>query len=106
MKFSLAAPTVTVFLAAIAGCVSTPTPQVAVAPVAAAPVAQRELGLTPRQHGDTTVYCRTEAAIGTRLQTMTCYTRDELPALAKRMVGNQEAVEDIRKKSLIDLSVN
>jgi len=127
MRGFSSAATAVLLLVTIAGCTTTPAARVATAAAAtaapAAPAAStlttpaaddaaataktaRDLGLAARQSNGSTVYCHSEAQIGTRLQTTTCYTKEQLPALAKRTLGNQEAVESLRRKSLVQPASN
>ena len=62
----------------------------------------RELGLAAKHRDGKTVYCRSEAPLGTRLPTLTCYFKEQLPALAKRSQQNQESVATAQRDSLVE----
>ena len=120
MKTHLPATFVTSLAAAIAGCSTAPTarapvaahaasaaakaPATAPAPVtddaAAMMAAARSLGYVPRTHNGTIVYCRTEPQIGTRVQSTTCISQEQVASAVERSVGNRDSVEDLQRKSL------
>ena len=128
MKMVLAAMTVTIILVAIPVCASAPPAPVAAAVVAAAPAAKapataakapaaaavpsaddvatatmaHDLGLAAKHRDGKTVYCRSESPLGTRLPTLTCYFKEQLPALAKRSQQNQESVATAQRDSLVE----
>ena len=124
MKTHLPATFVTFLAAAIAGCASAPTARAPVAAHAAsaaakapatAPVtddaaammaAARSLGYVPRTHNGTIVYCRTEPQIGTRVQSTTCISQEEVASAVQRSVGNRDSVEAMQKKSLLQSQGN
>ena len=114
---------------AIASCASTPSAPAAQTP-AAAPVAAstanslaatavpmtaedtatlnaaRALGYVPRNHNGTIVYCRSESQIGTRMQSTTCISEEQVAAAVQRSVGNRDSVEAMQKKSLLQSQGN
>ena len=105
------------FLAAIAGCATAPaalpTVPKTVANTAAVTTsaqatenAARALGLKPRNRNGAIVYCRSGAEVGTRFETATCYSKEELPAVLQRSLGNQETVEEMRKRALAEHAAN
>ena len=121
MKIALSTMTVTITLVAIPVCASAPPAPVAAAAVAAARAAKapaaaavpsaddvatatmaHDLGLAAKHRDGKTVYCRSEAALGTRLPTLTCYFKEQLPALAKRSQQNQESVATAQRDSLVE----
>jgi hypothetical protein len=63
--------------------------------------AARSLGYVPRNHQGTIVYCRTEPQIGTRLESTTCISQEQVASAVERAVGNRDSVEDIQRKSLL-----
>lgn len=98
-----------------ANAVSSPAVAGTKTPAASAPAADddqasikaaQQLGLKPKKRGNTMVYCRTEASVGSRFETTTCYSKDQLVALAERSRGNREAVEDARKRGLAEHASN
>ena len=116
-KYSL----IPLILVLIAGCASAPSaPTAAVANTApaakstAAPVASvaREtaairktahlLGLAPRSKNGTELYCRSAAEIGTRVESVVCYTSAQVLELEKRTQSNQDDVEALRRASLTE----
>jgi hypothetical protein len=112
-------------LSAIAGCASAPSSPGAPAAVpaataanaatqppaaAAAPLtagaeatakAARLLGYVPRNHHGTIVYCRTEPQIGTRFESTTCITAEQVASAVQRSVDNRDSVEAMQRKSLL-----
>ena len=121
MKIALSTMTVTITLVAIPVCASAPPAPVAAAAVAAARAAKapaaaavpsaddvaaatmaHDLGLAAKHRDGKTVYCRSEAPLGTRLPTLTCYFKEQLPALAKRSQQNQESVATAQRDSLVE----
>ena len=121
MKIALSTMTVTITLVAIPVCASAPPAPVAAAAVAAARAAKapaaaavpsaddvatatmaHDLGLAAKHRNGKTVYCRSEAPLGTRLPTLTCYFKEQLPALAKRSQQNQESVATAQRDSLVE----
>ena len=63
--------------------------------------AARGLGYVPRNHNGTIVYCRSESQIGTRMQSTTCISEEQVAAAVQRSVGNRASVEAMQKKSLL-----
>lgn len=114
-------------LAMISGCASTPAApaatadaQVAGPPVppalAGTPVstkvpltsdldaltkAARTQGYVPRNHNGTIVFCRTEAQIGTRLQSTSCISQADVANVVQRAEDNRTSVEALQRKSLL-----
>lgn len=62
--------------------------------------AARSLGYVPRTHNGTIVYCRTEPQIGTRVQSTTCISQEQVASAVQRSVGNRVSVEDLQRKYL------
>lgn len=58
------------------------------------------LGYSPRASGDKTVYCRREAVIGTRLETLTCLSAEQVTAMSKRSTDNQDTIAAMQKSLL------
>jgi hypothetical protein len=90
----------------VQGSVSSTTPEAAkgspAAPAtdaAATAKLAHTLGYSPRSHNGKTVYCRTEAQLGTRFPTTTCITADQVTAAAERTRGNQDTVEAVQRNS-------
>ena len=126
MKAYLPTTIVVTFIAAMAGCASAPTarapvaapaasaaakaPATAQAPLtddaAATMAAARSLGYVPRTHNGTIVYCRTEPQIGTRVQSTTCISQEQVASAVQRSVGNRDSVEAMQKKSLLQSQGN
>lgn len=118
MKVSLPGIVTVASLSAMAGCASAPTSPTspsAPAPAAAVPArtalpltadveatlkGARALGYVPRNHHGTIVYCRSEPQIGTRLESTTCISQEQVASVVQRTVGNRESVEDMQRKSL------
>ena len=121
MKICLPVITVVSMASAITGCASAPpaaTTKASPAAAAAAPApkatavpmtaedtatlnAARGLGYVPRNHNGTIVYCRSESQIGTRMQSTTCISEEQVAAAVQRSVGNRASVEAMQKKSLL-----
>ncbi len=100
-------------LSAMAACASAPTspsaPAAAVRARSALPLTAdveatlkgaRSLGYVPRNHHGTIVYCRSEPQIGTRLESTTCISQEQVASAVQRTVGNRDSVEDMQRKSL------
>jgi hypothetical protein len=119
MKPHATATSLTVLLLVIAGCAGSPPAPVPTGKVATAPATQaplgptvvpttdadtlataRRLGYVPRVHNGTVVYCRTEAALGTRFESTSCISQDQVMAAAQRTTGNQASLEDEQRHSL------
>ena len=75
-----------------------PSPDAAAAAAATAKSAHN-LGYSPRVRDGKTVYCRKEAKVGTRLETTTCVTPEQVSALIIRAQGNRESVVDLQRES-------
>jgi hypothetical protein len=124
MKVSLPGILTVVSLSVMASCASAPTspgaPAAAAVPAGTAatkrPVpsavplsadaeatmkAARSLGYVPRNHKGTIVYCRSEQQIGTRFESTTCISQEQVASAVERTVGNRDSVEDMQKKSLL-----
>jgi len=101
--------TTALVLLALGACAGTPpTPaRPAAAPVAAAPVAEaasgpalsndtiqhaRALGLKARKRNGATMYCKTYADTGSRLETEHCYSADVLPEVVRQMESLQDGM--------------
>ena len=76
-----------------------PSPDSAAAAAATAKSAH-QLGYSPRVRDGKTVYCRKEAKVGTRLETTTCVTPEQVTALAIRAQGNRDSVVDLQREAL------
>lgn len=76
-------------------------PKVAATTDAAATAkAAHALGYSPKQRNGKTVYCKPEAALGTRLQSMSCYSEEEITAVVRRSIENQDSLARIQKTEL------
>jgi hypothetical protein len=111
------------------GCSSTPSPAKpsAAAPVAAAPApaaassatpdakivmvpmtsdltaltkAARSEGYTPRTRNGTVVFCKTDQQIGTRFQSMSCISQDDVALVVQRAQDQRNDVQALQRKSL------
>ena len=114
-------------LVAIAGCATKPPVQEPVAVATATPVAvtatapvataaaptaakptvdaatlemARSLGYTPRVNKGTVVFCKTDAALGTRFTSTHCIPQDQVVSAAHRAQGNKDSLLDNQKLSL------
>ena len=103
-----------VTIASLASEPSAPTPSAAPAalPVTQAPKAPaaadssdpaaiaktaHSLGYKARQLNGKTVYCKTEAGAGSRLNSTTCLSEDQVTAAAKRSDGNKDNIEALKR---------
>ncbi len=75
-----------------------PSPDAAAAAEATARSAHA-LGYSPRVRDGKTVYCRKESKVGTRLESTTCVTAEQVSALVIRAQGNRESVVDLQRES-------
>jgi hypothetical protein len=75
-----------------------PSPDAAAAAAATAKSAH-DLGYFPKVRDGKTVYCRKEAKVGTRLETTTCVTPEQVSALVIRAQGNKDSVVDLQRES-------
>ena len=62
----------------------------------------RVLGLKPRNKAGTEVYCKSSAQIGTHMETLNCYTSDQVAELQKRTQQNQDDVATMQRASLTE----
>jgi hypothetical protein len=62
----------------------------------------RGLGLSPRNQKGVEVYCSKSAELGTRFETLHCYSSQQVVELDKRKQSNQDDVEAMRKASLTE----
>lgn len=91
--------------AKVPGASPTP-PAAAVAPSpdaaasAATAKAAHDMGYSPRVRDGKTVYCRKEGKVGTRLESTTCVTPEQVSALVIRAQGNREGVVDLQREAL------
>src|SRR5476649_481753 len=118
MKVQSAAISLALFLVTSAGMAADPPSPTAsanavtAAAAAAAPIgptvvpttdaaatakAAHALGLVQRQRKGKTVYCKSDAALGTRFASMTCYTPEEVSAVQLRNIGNSESVAAMQR---------
>jgi hypothetical protein len=58
-----------------------------------------DLGYFPRVHDGKTVYCHKEAKVGTRLESTTCVTPEQVSALVLRAQGNRDSVVDLQREA-------
>lgn len=79
-------------------------PAAAAAPASADATAKaaHALGYTPRQRSGKTVYCKAEAEIGSHLSSTKCYTPDEMTAVVKRSIDNQDSVAKMQRTELYE----
>jgi hypothetical protein len=75
-----------------------PSPDAAAAAAATAKSAH-DLGYSPRVRDGKTVYCRKEAKVGTRFESTTCVTPEQVSALVIRAQGNKESVVDLQREA-------
>jgi len=54
----------------------------------------------PRQRDGKTVYCRKAADIGTRLESTSCITQEQVSAVLQRSQGNKDSVEGLQRAFL------
>ncbi len=119
MSCHISATTPSLLVLLIAGCASTPPAPVQVVnapPASAAPAplgptvrpttnaatleVARSLGYAPRVHNGTVVYCRKDAALGTRFESTSCISQEQVAAAAMRTTGNQASIADAQRHSL------
>jgi len=55
-------------------------------------------GYKPRQRDGKTVYCRKESKVGTRFESTTCITQEQVAAVVKRGEGNRDSVEELQHR--------
>ena len=60
----------------------------------------RSLGYTPRVNKGTVVFCRTDAALGTRFTSTHCIPQDQVVSAKLRAQGNKDSLETEQKLSL------
>ena len=75
-----------------------PSPDAA-ASAAATAKAAHDLGYFPRVHDGKTVYCHKEAKVGTRFESTTCVTPEQVSALIIRAQGNKDSVVDLQREA-------
>jgi len=66
----------------------------------------KTLGYTPRLRDGKTVYCKRDASIGTRLESLKCLTEDQMTAMWKRHVENQDSVAAMQRTELYEENRN
>jgi hypothetical protein len=69
---------------------------------AATAKAAHELGYAPRQRSGKTVYCKSEASIGSHLSSMKCFTEEEMTAVVQRSIQNQDSVANMQRTELYE----
>jgi len=72
----------------------------AAAAAAATAKSAHDLGYSPRVRDGKTVYCRKETKVGTRFESTTCVTPEQVSALVIRARGNREGVVDLQRGAL------
>ena len=78
-----------------------PKPPATLDAAATAKVAH-DLGYAPRQRSGKTVYCKSEASIGTRFASMKCFTEEEMSAVALRSIQNRDSVANLQRLELYE----
>ena len=68
--------------------------------------AAHSLGFVQRQRNSKTVYCKADAALGTRLASMTCYTPEEVTAVVQRDIANRDSVAAMQRAHLTEANKN
>jgi hypothetical protein len=63
--------------------------------------AARTQGYYPRNHNGTIVFCRSEAQIGTRLQSTSCISQADVANVLQRSTDNKASVDALQRKSLL-----
>ena len=117
MKNIVAAAVAALCLFTISACTSAPAVPYPAAPgVAKAPAmttvpltadldaltkAARTQGYVPRSHNGTIVFCRSEPEIGSRLESTSCISQDDVANVVQRALGNQDSVDSMQRKSLL-----
>jgi hypothetical protein len=76
-----------------------PSPDAAAAAAATAKSAH-DLGYFPKVRDGKTVYCHKEAKVGTRLESTTCVTPEQVSALVIRAQGNRDSAVDLQRGAL------
>jgi hypothetical protein len=117
MKILTPAISVALFLVTIPSLAAEPPSPTASAAPAAAPVTQapkapaaaassdpaaiakaaHSLGYKSRQLNGKTVYCKTEAAAGSRLNSTTCLTEEQVTAAGKRSEENKDSINALQR---------
>jgi hypothetical protein len=67
---------------------------------AATAKAAHTLGYVPKSRNGKLVYCKPEASLGTRLQHMSCFSEDEMTAVVRRSVENQDSLARTQRTEL------
>ncbi len=67
---------------------------------AATAKAAHALGYMPKSRNGKLVYCKPEAALGTRLQHMSCFSEEEITAVIQRSVQNQDSLAKTQRTEL------
>ncbi len=62
--------------------------------------AASEVGYKPRQQDGKTVYCRKASAVGTRFESTTCLTEEQVAGAVQRSNGNKETLDTLRRAEL------
>lgn len=60
------------------------------------------LGYSPRSRAGKTVYCKAEASLGTRLESMKCFSEQEMTAVVQRSIANQDSVAKMQRTELYE----
>ena len=69
------------------------------AAAAATAKAAHVLGYSPRVREGKTMYCRKDAKVGTRFESTTCVTPEQVSALIIRAQGNKDSVVDLQREA-------
>ena len=77
-----------------------PSAPAAASDPAATAKAAHALGYSPKTRSGKLVYCKPEAALGTRLQHMSCFTEEEMTAVVQRSVQNQDSLARTQRTEL------
>ncbi len=66
----------------------------------------KTLGYSPRTRDGKTVYCKRDASIGTKIETVKCLDEDQMNAMWTRHIGNQDSVAALQRTELYEESRN
>ncbi len=55
------------------------------------------VGYKARQQGGKTVYCRKAPEVGTRLETTTCISKEQVSAVLARSQGNKDSIDGMQR---------
>ena len=64
----------------------------------------RDMGFVPKKFGERTIYCHSEAEIGTKIATTRCMTDAQVMAMAKRSTDSQDSVAQMQRNNLTEVS--